>query len=60
MRLALLAALCLTLLAGCTTYRWPDGHRETVWGVPAQDDTRTRHQRRVEGIQYRGPGTLPP
>ncbi len=61
-RLAPTALLCLALtttLAGCTTYTWSDGHRETVWGVPAQDETKTDEQRRAEGVQYRRPGDAP-
>lgn len=52
----LTAALILALLPGCTTYTWPDGRRETVWGVPADDETRSRQERQAEGIRYRVPG----
>ncbi|MCW4151785.1 hypothetical protein OM427_19900 [Halomonas sp. 18H] len=54
-------ALLLTglLLGGCTTYTWQDGSRETVWGVPAEDDTKTRQERRQEGPRYRVPGEPP-
>ncbi|MBB3140713.1 hypothetical protein [Halomonas organivorans] len=55
----LLCLILLATLAGCTTYTWPDGHRETVWGVPAQDDTKSDEQRRAEGVQYRQPGEVP-
>ena len=61
-RLAPTALLCLALMAaigGCTTYTWPDGHRETVWGVPTQDETKTDQQKRAEGVQYREPGEPP-
>ncbi|MGM0983977.1 MAG: hypothetical protein ACQEXG_11215 [Pseudomonadota bacterium] len=51
--------LVLALLAGCTTYTWEDGRRETVWGVPAEDETRTREERQAEGVQYREPGQIP-
>lgn len=51
--------LTLTLLAGCTTYTWEDGRRETVWGVPAEDETTTREERQAEGVEYREPGEIP-
>ena len=51
--------LALALLAGCTTYTWEDGRRETVWGVPAEDETMTREERQAEGVQYRVPGEIP-
>ncbi|MFG6160045.1 hypothetical protein ACGTNG_14680 [Halomonas sp. 1390] len=53
------AALALGLLAGCTTYTWEDGRRETVWGVPAEDETTTRQERETQGVRYRVPGELP-
>lgn len=54
------AGLMLTLLAGCTTYTWEDGHRETVWGVPAEEETK-RHEedRQPDPIEYRVPGEIP-
>ncbi|TLF52786.1 hypothetical protein FEI13_03535 [Halomonas urmiana] len=55
----LTAILALGLLAGCTTYTWEDGRRETVWGVPAEDETTTRQERQAEGVRYRVPGELP-
>ncbi|MEQ6917586.1 hypothetical protein [Halomonas aquatica] len=58
--LSLIAStLAMTLLAGCTTYTWEDGRRETVWGVPTEDDTKTREERQAEGVQYRVPGEIP-
>lgn len=51
--------LAMALLAGCTTYTWEDGRRETVWGVPAEDETRTREERQAEGVEYREPGEIP-
>ncbi|MDX1464659.1 MAG: hypothetical protein R3215_03035 [Halomonas sp.] len=50
--------LAMGLLAGCTTYTWEDGRRETVWGVPAEDETTTRQERQAEGVQYRVPGEI--
>ncbi|MBB3232962.1 hypothetical protein [Halomonas stenophila] len=59
-RALLLATLLLfATTGGCTTYTWPDGSRETVWGVPAEDETRTREERQAEGVRYRVPGELP-
>ncbi|MDN3557854.1 hypothetical protein [Halomonas maura] len=59
-RVLLLATLLLTATAaGCTTYTWPDGSRETVWGVPAEDETKTREERQAEGVRYRVPGEIP-
>jgi len=55
------AGLALALLlAGCTTYAWEDGRRETVWGVPAQEETK-RHEedRQPDPVEYRVPGELP-
>lgn len=51
--------LALALLAGCTTYTWDDGRRETVWGVPAENETTPRETRQAEGVRYRVPGELP-
>ncbi|MDN3520974.1 hypothetical protein [Halomonas ramblicola] len=54
-----IAGLALALLAGCTTYTFEDGHRETVWGVPAEDETLTPEERQAQPIRYREPGELP-
>jgi hypothetical protein len=53
------AGLALVLLAGCTTYSFPDGSRETLWGVPADDETLTREERDRQAPRYRVPGELP-
>lgn len=53
------AGLALALLAGCTTYTFPDGSRETLWGVPTEDETKTREERQAEPLQYRVPGEMP-
>jgi hypothetical protein len=53
------AGLALALLAGCTTYSFPDGSRETLWGVPADDETLTREERDRQAPRYRVPGELP-
>jgi len=47
------------LLAGCTTYTFPDGSRETLWGVPTEDETKTREERQAEPLKYRVPGEMP-
>lgn len=57
--LALLVILTMGLVAGCTTYTWEDGRQETVWGVPAEDETKTREERQAEGVEYREPGEVP-
>ncbi|MDT8893803.1 hypothetical protein RSO41_03975 [Halomonas sp. I1] len=57
----LFASITLTamLSSGCTTYSWPDGSRETVWGVPAEDETSTEQERQRQGPRYRVPGEIP-
>lgn len=55
----LVAALALALLAGCTTYTYPDRESETVWGVPAEDETLTPEERQNAPTRYRVPGELP-
>jgi len=47
------------LLAGCTTYTFPDGNQETLWGVPADDETLTREERDRQAPRYRVPGEMP-
>ncbi|QJQ99221.1 hypothetical protein [Halomonas sp. PGE1] len=47
------------LLAGCTTYTFPDGSQETLWGVPADDETLTREERDRQAPRYRVPGEMP-
>lgn len=49
----------LAQLAGCTTCTWEKGRRETVWGVPAENETTARETRQTEGVRYRAPGELP-
>lgn len=49
----------VTMLAGCTTYTWEDGSKETVLGVPAEDERLTEEERRAQGVQYRKPGEIP-
>lgn len=51
--------IIMALLAGCTTYTWEDGRRETVWGVPAEDATKPPEERQAEGVEYREPGEIP-
>lgn len=57
--LPLAALLIVTTLNACTTYTWDDGRKETVWGVPAEDETKTQQEREAEGVQYRVPGEIP-
>ncbi|MGO2133655.1 MAG: hypothetical protein ACTH3D_12295 [Halomonas sp.] len=55
----LLAVSWLLLLSGCTTYTWDDGNRETVWGVPAEDETLAEQERQNRSVRHRTPGKLP-
>ncbi|KAA0013612.1 hypothetical protein F0A17_04410 [Billgrantia pellis] len=51
--------LSLALIAGCTTYTYEDGSRRTLWGVPAEEETRRyEDDRQAEGVRYRVPGTI--
>lgn len=53
--------LGLVLLAGCTTYTYEDGSKETLWGVPTEEETRRYEEdRQAEGVRYRVPGQLEP
>ncbi|AMD00714.1 MULTISPECIES: hypothetical protein [Halomonas] len=53
------ALLAIALLAGCTTYTFQDGSRETLWGVPAEEETRRfEDDRQAEGVRYRVPGEI--
>lgn len=53
--------LALVLLAGCTTYTFEDGSKETLWGVPAEEETRRYEEdRQAEGVRYRVPGQVEP
>ncbi|WP_231489592.1 hypothetical protein [Billgrantia saliphila] len=60
LRLALpLFALTTGLLAGCTTYTYEDGNHKTLWGVPAEEETRRyEDDRQAEGVRYRVPGQV--
>lgn len=51
--------LCILVLSGCTTYTWEDGRKETVWGVPTNDETLTEDERQNEAVEYRKPGEIP-
>lgn len=53
------SALVFVLLAGCTTYTYPDGSRETVLGTPVEDETLTPEERQAQPIRYREPGQIP-
>ncbi|MCC5882793.1 MAG: hypothetical protein JJU25_09180 [Halomonas sp.] len=47
------------LLSGCTTYTYDDGSRQTLWGVPAEEETRRyEDDRQAEGVRYRVPGQI--
>ncbi len=48
------------LLTGCTTYTWQDGSKETVFGVPAEEDNSRYEEENPLGTQYRLPGEIPP
>ncbi|MGP9767863.1 hypothetical protein ACT3UM_19280 [Halomonas sp. AOP13-D3-9] len=47
------------LLAGCTTYTWPDGSQETVIGVVPDEENQRYEEERVEGVRYRIPDEIP-
>lgn len=53
------AGLAIALLAGCTTYTFPDGSQETLWGVPTEDETLTQEERQQQAPRYRVPGEIP-
>ncbi|OUE42734.1 hypothetical protein BZY95_09495 [Billgrantia desiderata SP1] len=57
LRIATLSGL--VLLAGCTTYTYDDGSRQTLWGIPAKEETRRyEDDRQAEGVRYRVPGQI--
>lgn len=61
-RLALPITLFLIiplLLAGCTTYTWPDGSQETVIGVVPEEEHQRYEEERVDGVRYRIPDEIP-
>ncbi|OJA04658.1 hypothetical protein [Halomonas sp. QHL1] len=47
------------LLAGCTTYTWPDGSQETVIGVVPEEENQRYEEERVDGVRYRIPDEIP-
>lgn len=49
----------LLLIAGCTTYTWPDGSQETVIGVVPEDENKRYEEQQVEGVRYRIPDEIP-
>lgn len=51
--------LILPLLAGCTTYSWPDGSQETVFGVVPEEENQRYEEERVDGVRYRIPDEIP-
>lgn len=54
----LLAGLMLPLTA-CTTYTYDDGSRKTLWGIPAEEETRRyEDDHQAEGVRYRVPGQV--
>ncbi|SES18083.1 hypothetical protein SAMN04487958_108204 [Vreelandella subterranea] len=57
--LTVASCLLVTLLSGCTTYTWEDGSKETIFGVPAEDERLTEEERRAQGVRYREPGEIP-
>ena len=56
---ATLLAMTPLLLAGCTTYTWPDGSKETVIGVVPEEENQRYEEERVDGVRYRTPDELP-
>lgn len=56
---SLFAILLLMLLAGCTTYTWPDGSQETVIGVVPEEENKRYEEEQVEGVRYRIPDEIP-
>ncbi len=46
-------------ISGCTTYTWPDGSRETVLGVPAEEENARYEEPLNEPVRYRIPGEKP-
>ncbi|WP_386077725.1 hypothetical protein ACFIOZ_11650 [Vreelandella sp. F11] len=54
-----LLAMMPLLLAGCTTYTWPDGSQETVIGVVPEEENQRYEEERVDGVRYRIPDELP-
>ncbi|SBR48597.1 hypothetical protein [Halomonas sp. HL-93] len=53
------ACLLVVSLSGCTTYTWEDGSKETLLGVPPEDERLTEEERRAQGVRYRKPGEIP-
>ncbi|WP_445009973.1 hypothetical protein [Vreelandella stevensii] len=51
--------LGLSSLAGCTTYTWPDGSQETVFGVVSEDENKRYEEPRADGVRYQRPGEVP-
>lgn len=47
------------LLAGCTTYTWPDGSQETVIGVVPEEENQRYEEEHAEGVRYRIPDEIP-
>ncbi|CEP35968.1 MULTISPECIES: hypothetical protein [unclassified Halomonas] len=54
-----LFVIVLLLLAGCTTYTWPDGSQETVIGVVPDEENQRYEEERVDGVRYRIPDEIP-
>ncbi|MGO2242944.1 MAG: hypothetical protein ACTH5D_14420 [Halomonas sp.] len=54
-----LALAPLLLLAGCTTYTWPDGSKETVIGVVPDDENQRYEEQQADGVRYRIPDEIP-
>ncbi|WP_419866543.1 hypothetical protein [Halomonas citrativorans] len=56
---AFLALMAMASLAGCTTYTWPDGSKETVLGVAPEDENKRYEEQQAESVRYRVPGEIP-
>lgn len=54
-----LFVIVLLLLAGCTTYTWPDGSKETVIGIVPEEENQRYEDERVDGVRYRIPDEIP-
>ncbi|WP_311881761.1 hypothetical protein [Halomonas piscis] len=54
--LTFLSVFLIVGTAGCTTYTWPDGSKETVLGVPAEKENARYEDERNKAVRYRVPG----
>lgn len=59
LRYCIIVLILGALISGCTTYTWPDGSRETVVGVPANDENARYEETQNDTVRYRIPGEAP-